>query len=161
MKDIESSFFTEKRPWSRIKARVLGTYLPPYLKKVSRLGSRIVIIDCFAGAGKFSDGTAGSPLIICQQIAQHAAGNAVAYFVNKGSGHHRALSRTLEGFTKAGFAHPILGNSEGFLHEISKQVTEQTVFVYLDPFGLKGCRFDSIRPLWSAERDSAPNSWST
>jgi len=147
MKDIESSFFTEKRPWSRIKDRVLGTYLPPYLKKVSRLGSRIVIIDCFAGAGKFSDGTAGSPLIICQQIAQHAAGNAVAYFVNKGSGHHRALSRTLERFTKAGFAHPILGNSEGFLHEISKQITEQTVFVYLDPFGLKGCGFDSIRPL--------------
>jgi three-Cys-motif partner protein len=147
MKDLESSFFREKRPWSRIKDRVLGTYLPPYLRKVSRLGSRIVIIDCFAGAGKFSDGKAGSPLIICQQIALHAPNNAVAYFVNKGPRHHAELARTLDPFTKAGFAHPVLGNSEGFLHDIRKHITDQTVFVYLDPFGLKGCGFDAIRAL--------------
>lgn len=147
MKDIDNSFFREKRPWSRIKDRVLGTYLPPYLRKVARLGSRIVIIDCFAGAGKFSDGREGSPLIICQQIAQHAPNNAVAYFVNKGPRHHAALERTLDSFTKAGFAHPVLGNSEGFLHEIRRHMTDETVFVYLDPFGLKGCGFDAIRPL--------------
>jgi len=147
MKDIEGSFFQEKRPWSRIKDRVLGTYLPPYLRKVSRLGSRIVIIDCFAGAGKFSDGKAGSPLIICQQIAQHAPNSAVAYFVNKRPRHHAALARTLDSFTKAGVAHPVLGNSEGFLHEIRRHMTDQTVFVYIDPFALKGCGFDAIRPL--------------
>jgi three-Cys-motif partner protein len=147
MKEIESSFFTEKRPWSRIKDGVLGKYLPPYLSKVSHLGRRIVIIDCFAGAGKFSDGSAGSPLIICQQIAQHAPNNAVAYFVNKGPNHHAVLSRTLERFTKAGFAHPVLGNSEGFLNEIREHLSDETLFVYLDPFGLKGCGFDSIQPL--------------
>jgi three-Cys-motif partner protein len=147
MKGIESSFFHEKRPWSRIKDRVLGTYLPPYLRKVARLGSRIVIIDCFAGTGRFSDGREGSPLIICEQIAQHAPNNAVAYFVNKGPRHHAALVGALDTFTKAGFAHPILGNSEGFLREIGRHLTDETVFVYLDPFGLKGCAFDAIRPL--------------
>jgi three-Cys-motif partner protein len=147
MTGVESSFFTEKRPWSRIKDGVLGKYLPPYLSKVSRLGKRIVIVDCFAGAGKFSDGTAGSPLIICQQIAQHAADKAVAYFVNKGPSHHESLTRTLERFTTAGFAHPVLGNSEGFLNEIRRHLSDQTLFVYLDPFGLKGCGFEAIRPL--------------
>jgi len=147
MKDIDKSFFREKRPWSRIKDRVLGAYLPPYLRKVSRLGRRIVIIDCFAGAGKFTDGTAGSPLIICQQIAQHAPNRALAYFINKRPRHHEALVRTIESFTKAGFAQPILGSGEEFLHEIRRHITDQTLFVYLDPFGLKGCRFDAIRTL--------------
>src|ERR1035441_10836024 len=99
MKPIESSFFDGKRPWSRIKDRVLGAYLPPYLRKLQRLPQPIVVVDCFAGRGKFSDGTPGSPLIICQQIKAHAPNRATAYFVNKRLAHHEALSHTIKSFT--------------------------------------------------------------
>jgi three-Cys-motif partner protein len=126
---------------------VLGSYLSPYLRKVQRLSQPIIIADCFAGCGKFSDGAAGSPLIICQQIKAHAPGRAAAYFVNKRPEHHEALKRTLAGFTAAGIAHPILGQSQTFLADLNRQLANQSLFVYLDPFGIKGCTLNANKQL--------------
>jgi three-Cys-motif partner protein len=145
VKPIEASFFDGKRPWSRIKDRVLGAYLPPYMRKLQRLPEPIVIVDCFAGCGKFSGGTPGSPLIICQQIKQHAPARATAYFVNKRPAHHEALSRTIKTFSDAGIAHPILGQSHHFLADLTSQLTGQSLFVYLDPFGIKECTFSATK----------------
>jgi three-Cys-motif partner protein len=147
VKPIDVSFFDGKRPWSRIKDRVLGSYLPPYLRKTARLGQPIVIVDCFAGRGKFSDGTPGSPLIICQQIKLHAPQQATAHFVNKRRPHHDALSRTLRGFIDTGIAHPTLGQGENVLEDLSARFPNQTLFAYLDPFGIKGCNFAATRRL--------------
>ena len=60
----ESEFFKGKRPWARIKDKVIGDYLVPYLNKVSKLKRTIVIVDAFAGQGIFEDGSKGSPIII-------------------------------------------------------------------------------------------------
>ena len=151
MKPIDASFFDGKRPWSRIKDRVLGAYLPPYLCKVRRLPQPIQIVDCFAGCGKFRDGSAGSPLIICQEIKQHAPGRATAYFINKRSAHHEALTHTITGFTAAGIAHPILGQSQTFLADLTRRLTNESLFVYLDPFGIKGCTFTATKQLLQRE----------
>jgi len=148
VRPIDASFFAGKRPWSRIKDRVLGSYLPPYLRKTQRLQRPIVVVDCFAGRGKFSDGTPGSPLIICQQIRQHAPERATAYFVNKRAEHHEALIRTLGGFIETGIAHPILGQGETFLSELTARLQDQTLLVYLDPFGIKGCSFTATKGLF-------------
>jgi len=143
----DDRFFDGKRPWSRIKDRVLGAYLPPYLRKLQRLSQPIVVVDCFAGPGRFSDGTAGSPLIICQQIRAHAQGRATAYFVNKRPEHHESLERVIESFIATGIAHPILGQSQTFLVDLNRQLANQSLFVYLDPFGIKGCTFDATKQL--------------
>jgi three-Cys-motif partner protein len=148
VKPIDASFFDGKRPWSQIKDQVLGNYLPPYLRKTQRLPQPIVIVDCFAGRGTFSDGSPGSPLIICQQIKQHAPERATAYFVNKRPEHHDALTRTLKGFMDTGIAHPALGQGETFLSELSARLQDQTLFVYLDPFGIKGCNFAATKTLF-------------
>ena len=155
MQPIESSFFDGKRPWSRIKDRVLGAYLPPYLRKLQRLPHPIVIVDCFAGCGKFSDGTPGSPLIICEEIKHHAPSRATAYFVNKRPAHHQALARTIKGFTDTGIARPILGQSHDFLAELTSQLTDQSLFVYLDPFGIKGCTFNATRRLFQRQTSTS------
>jgi three-Cys-motif partner protein len=147
VKRIDASFFDGKRPWSRIKDRVLGSYLPPFLRKTQRLRRPIVVVDCFAGRGKFSDGTPGSPLIICQQIKRHAPGRAIAYFVNKRPEHHESLSRTLRGFIETGMARPVLGQGESFLTNLTNRLQDQTVLVYLDPFGIKGCNFAATKRL--------------
>ncbi len=47
----ESDFFKGKRPWSRIKDKVIGNYLVPYLNKVSKLPYKIVMVDAFTGQG--------------------------------------------------------------------------------------------------------------
>lgn len=63
----DNSFFDKKRPWSQQKDNILGYYLHPYLTKVSQLRKPILLVDGFAGPGKFLDGKLGSPLILCRQ----------------------------------------------------------------------------------------------
>src|SRR6187551_3735911 len=61
-------FFRAKRPWSRYKDSILNHYLDPYIPKVATLRKPILIVDCFAGCGRFGDGEPGSPLIIAPLI---------------------------------------------------------------------------------------------
>lgn len=61
-------FFHEKKPWSRYKDLILDYYLEPYLAKVAKLRRPILIVDCFAGPGRFDDGERGSPLIISHRL---------------------------------------------------------------------------------------------
>ncbi len=41
----EAEFFKSKRPWSKIKDKVIGHYLVPYLRKVSKLRRQIIIVE--------------------------------------------------------------------------------------------------------------------
>ncbi|MFC1634935.1 hypothetical protein ACFL5Z_08835, partial [Planctomycetota bacterium] len=66
----DKSFFNEKRHWSKRKDRILECYLPPYLSKIATQRHPILIVDAFAGPGKFGDGEPGSPLIICRSIQE-------------------------------------------------------------------------------------------
>ena len=76
---MSSDFFQSKKPWSRYKDMILAYYLTPYLFKVSSLGKPVVVVDCFAGPGRFEDGTDGSPLIISKAVRQIAEkGKAVS-----------------------------------------------------------------------------------
>lgn len=61
-------FFKAKKPWSIMKDQVLGYYLTPYISKILFSGVPLIIIDCFAGKGKFEDGAIGSPVIIGKHV---------------------------------------------------------------------------------------------
>jgi three-Cys-motif partner protein len=145
-KSTDNYFFKGKRSWSIIKDRVLARYMPPYLSKVSRLGFPILLIDCFAGKGKFDDNTPGSPLIMCQMVEKHANGKGRCIFVNKNNSHHKALLKLLDTFVQKKIAFPIHADSQSLLREAGSK-KKFTVFAYLDPFGLKGCEFDVIESL--------------
>lgn len=149
---MEASFFKGKRPWSKIKDRVLGQYMPPYLAKVATLGRQIILIDAFAGPGKFEDGAAGSPLIICQAAEQYARNQYLAIFVNREKEHHDQLINVLKTFIDQGKAFPIHGTAENLFAKVRDILRDQTVFLYLDPFGLKGCEFSAIEPFLRRDR---------
>jgi len=143
----EEAFFSGKRPWSKIKDQVLRTYLPAYLAKVARLNRKIVLIDAFAGPGRFDDGEAGSPLIICAAAEKIVADRYLAVFVNRNEGYHQQLKEALKIYVDRKSALPILGNAKSLLSALRNVFTNQTVFLYLDPFGLKGCEFSAIEPF--------------
>ena len=65
---MTQDFFKAKRPWSKYKDFILGYYLEPYIPKVATLKKPILVVDCFAGCGRFGDGEPGSPLIIAPII---------------------------------------------------------------------------------------------
>lgn len=142
----ENEFFKAKRPWSKIKDQVIGSYLVPYLRKVSKLGHRIVIVDAFAGPGIFEDGSKGSPFIICEVAEEQVPRNYLGIFVNKNKDSHIKLENTLEKYIKTKKAIPILGNAQDLLIELKNIVGNATLLIYLDPFGLKGCEFQLLEP---------------
>ena len=58
-----SRFFEKKQAWSRVKDRLLLSYLPQYFQKVLKTRRPIFYVDCFAGKGRSDDGEPGSPCI--------------------------------------------------------------------------------------------------
>lgn len=61
-----STFFKSKNSWSIIKDNLLSGYLPQYFQKVLMTHRPIYYVDCFAGKGRFDDGSPGSPRIALQ-----------------------------------------------------------------------------------------------
>lgn len=148
----ETGFFRGKRPWSRIKDQILGQYMPPYLAKVASLGKPIVLIDAFAGPGRFKDGSAGSPLIMCQAAEKQVPRSYLAIFVNREREHHERLSYVLSGLIESGKVVPIHGTADALLARVRDLLVDHTIFLYLDPFGLKGCEFSVIEPFLRRDR---------
>ncbi len=141
-------FFSNKRPWSKIKDTILGSYMSPYFAKLSRVQNRkILIIDAFAGPGRFEDGQPGSPLIICQAAERYAKNNYEAIFINLDESHHEQLSAILKQANYHG-AKAIHGDSRNIIKQLHSRLDEPlTIFLYMDPFGLKDASFDLIRPF--------------
>ncbi len=145
MPDYHDEFFDEQKPWSRLKNRILGSYMPPYMAKVAKLGKRIIIVDAFAGPGRFNDRTAGSPLIIAEAAEKFAAGKYDAYFFNNRESHHNLLAGFLE---RQGIsaAKPVFGDAIEQLADLIARLRDETLFLYIDPYGLD-CEYDLLRPL--------------
>lgn len=61
-------FFKIKKGWSLQKDEIFDRYLVPYIAKILKTRRPLVIIDCFAGKGRFDDGHTGSPIIIANHI---------------------------------------------------------------------------------------------
>jgi three-Cys-motif partner protein len=153
MSDYADDFFEGKRPWSHIKDEVLSNYMQPYLAKVNKRGHPILLIDGYAGPGIFEDGTFGSPLIICKTAETYARGNYHAFFINKDKKHHEKLYRALRQRGWLGSAQPLLGDTRLRLQQIYRTFKDQTVFLYLDPFGPSGCDFALLKPLLDRDTD--------
>lgn len=136
-----NEFFKAKRPWSKIKDQIIGSYLVPYLNKVSKLERKIVIVDAFAGPGIFEDGSKGSPLIICGIAEKQVPGKYLGIFLNRDKTSHIKLVEALKKHVKSKNTIPILGNAQDLLKELKNVVGDATLLIYLDPFGLKGCEF--------------------
>ena len=141
-------FFTAKREWSKYKDMILGYYLTPYLPKVFRLGKPVVIVDCFAGAGRFDDGTDGSPRIIAQAIEKWASnGRPVEALLLE---EKKTLFRQLEDNVRefGSLCRPVHGSFEDAVAEIERIARTHTVFVYIDPYGLKPLKFSLLSSIY-------------
>jgi three-Cys-motif partner protein len=149
------NFFEGKRPWSKVKDRILASYLTPYLSKVKNKGKEIILIDAFAGPGVFEDASPGSPLLICKAAKSHAGGNYRAIFINNKRSYHEKLDSILRAGEWYPKARAILGDSQDLLKSLPKLLDDQTVFLYLDPFGLKGCEFSTLVPFLNRKKDTS------
>jgi len=153
MSESTNDFFEGKRPWSFIKDEVLGSYISPYMAKVSSRGQPILVIDGYAGPGIFGDGKSGSPMIICQAAEKYAKGKYQAIFINKNQEHHDMLRYVLQKAGWSGSIKTLLGDTTLLLPTISKTLHNKSVLLYLDPFGPTGCQFSLLQPFLNRNPD--------
>lgn len=148
---VKGDFFAKKHPWSHLKDQILDDYLTPYLAKILRTKRPTRIADCFAGKGKFDDGTHGSPLIIAQHIGKERARNPAIdlrgiFIEHKYADDLRAHLAPFEDCE-------VLPNDyeqcmQFFLS--GERRPDRNYFFYVDPYGIKCLDFAYFRQLATA-----------
>lgn len=130
----DSSFFETKREWSKKKDEILRQYLFPYLSKVKELRRPILVVDGFAGPGKYEDGELGSPLIFCE-AADPLVADGVDIEVLCIERDEELFSRLKSNTNAYSFCDPRIGEFKDFVGEIEAQAKSgKTIFLYIDPF---------------------------
>jgi len=141
-------FFVRKQSWSMIKDQLLGAYLKPYLEKVSHRSGRILIADCFAGKGRFDDGSPGSPLLIADAVRSTFGDKAMeaARVVCMEKRYFRELDAAIKGYN---FVTCLDGcYEERMAHFLGEYPPRgQNLFLYVDPYGIKSLRFEHFRDV--------------
>jgi three-Cys-motif partner protein len=145
MSSTEKEFFEGKREWSRIKDNVLTKYLSAYLPKLNTINKPIILVDSFAGPGYFEQNKEeGSPLIFKRLAEKFVPEKYLAIFVNNNKKHHNTLSKVLEPQIKLQKIFTIKGDANDLLKQLKHLIDDQILFIYLDPFGLKGTDFTTL-----------------
>lgn len=148
----DRSFFYEKREWSRRKDRILGTYLAAYLPKVATVGKPILIVDAFAGPGKFAKGDEpGSPLIIAhciretlvKRLRRRVEMRLLA--IEADPFLQQDLARVLAGFP---FAEIRAGTFLDHLNEVRSLANTHSVFIYADPYTVEGLEWKPMDDMF-------------
>lgn len=145
----DNSFFERKREWSERKDLILRHYLTPYLPKVATQKRPILIVDGFAGPGIFGDGKPGSPIIVCDAIANRpqsmAALEVRALFIEKDQTLHERLSRAVR---ERLFASTRCKSFLDAIDEIHEAAKSRSTFLYIDPFTVKGLQWAALERVF-------------
>ena len=151
----DASFFNQKKLWSERKDEILRCYLPPYLAKITKLKAPVLIVDAFAGPGRFDDGKDGSPLIICQAVKEALSNNPSATvsvmcieLINE------LFSKLETNLSEFPFAEAKQGEFLDCISLIEKKAKTHSVFLYVDPWNVKVLNWDALDTIFQHLTDS-------
>lgn len=145
---MSDDFFKQKRVWSKYKDFILDYYLTPYIAKVKNLRRPILIIDCCAGPGRFEDGTEGSPLIIAKHIIENYQKRIEikGLFLEKKNTYYKSLQNTMQSYGNC--VEVMHTDFTNYLDKISQMAQRNTVFLYVDPYGIKELPFEELSKIY-------------
>jgi len=155
---MSKEFFENLRPWSERKHRLLGKYLPPFSAKVARTTSsrQIYIIDGFAGAAVYDDGSEGSPILIakfgdvCRQWSQPVHLKLVNVEADRDNeGIFDSLAHATQPWVDLGRVRNIRGQFGVAVPEVLSIIGGAPALFFIDPFGPTGVRMDDLKPILS------------
>lgn len=142
-------FFLAKKQWSQRKDLILGYYLKPYITKIAQLNRPILLVDGFAGPGKYGDGTIGSPLIIHQIARSYWKDNEVditCLFVEKNKELFEQLISNTRDLSRVERLNQSFSDTANY---IASKAESHVVFLYLDPFTVSGLEWPILEKLFS------------
>lgn len=144
MSKDNSDFFKKKQIWSEVKDQLLGCYLKPYMQKILATRCPVFYVDCFAGKGRFDDGSDGSPRIAldiidsCLNTTTNQNAKVESCYIDL----HYAedLKANLTGYKNVSI---VSGKYEDNIIQLLQNRRRQNIFLYIDPYGIKAlnCEF--------------------
>ena len=146
MSKNNSEFFKSKNSWSEIKDRLLENYLPQYFQKILATHRPAYYVDCFAGKGKFDDGSPGSPCIAlqirdkCLSRTTLRGAKIDTCFIDLNYADD-LLKNTAEYCNTNGIPLIKSGRYECEIAQILSNKKGVNVFLYIDPYGIKALDF--------------------
>lgn len=143
----DASFFDHKRVWSKRKDQILSYYLDPYLAKIRQRRNPVLLVDGFAGPGKFGDGEIGSPLLMCAkaQSALAITGPPIGVLcIESDPALFSKLEQNLSGFP---FANAISGEFLAQVDRIVSAAKTSSVFLYMDPFVASDVEWEALEQI--------------
>jgi len=139
---------------SRAKHEILRRYLSAWLPIMSRFNGRLVLVDGFAGPGRYSGGEDGSPLIMLKALLEHdyldrMKAEFVYLFIEEREDRAERLKAEVSALTIpdtikweviAGNFQEVFGGEIKELQEAGKQLAP--TFAFVDPFGYTDAPMD-------------------
>ncbi len=138
MSKDNSKFFETKQIWSTVKDELLACYLRPYMQKILMTKKPVYYIDCFAGKGRFDDGSDGSPLIAlniiddCLKTTRAHAPSISSCFIDLN--YADDLKKNLGSRKNMQI---VSGKYEANIEQLLISHRGQNIFLYIDPYGIK------------------------
>lgn len=131
-------FFDSKKAAAVLKHEILKGYIPPFVGKTGSRspGNRVVIMDGFAGAGRYTDGGAGSPAIFVEAAEKTPSRNLECYFVEKDPGNYASLRKMLEDEGGGIKWEAWNGTAGEHMDEVLSRATGLPLFMFIDPYGI-------------------------
>lgn len=123
--------------------------MPPFAGKTGSRspGNRVVIMDGFAGAGRYEDGGAGSPAIFIEAAQKTPSRNLECYFVEKDKGNYQALRQMLEAEGDPITWEAWHGTAGTHIGEVLTRATGLPLFMFIDPYGI-GPDFTQVQDIF-------------
>lgn len=149
------------------KHAVLKSYLDAWLPILSKFRGRVLIIDGFAGPGRYSGGEEGSPLIAIRCVREHTASamisEVVCLFIEADKTNAEHLEAVLEELRADGKiptkckCRVLHGDFDEGLAKVLDYVDEQKkrlapAFVMIDPFGVSQTPMSVIQRLFTNDK---------
>lgn len=137
---VQNFFDNKPKDHTRLKLQVLDKYLQAYSEIMSRVFSSIAFIDPYAGAGKYLDGSEGSPIIMCRHAShileiEGAKCKKVKYFGNEFDiNNYENLKQSLQPYAK--ISNITQKDAKDFIKQCLEKVCPRysSSFFFVDPF---------------------------
>jgi three-Cys-motif partner protein len=140
---------------SIFKHAIIRNYMPPFLAMTGSTSDkgRVVVMDGFAGRGRYPDGSPGSAELIMRAVQRLRGSRTVAaFFAETDPDTYRQLDAVVREYAATGLpAKALSGSAEEHLDAVIAAARGVPLFLFLDPCGAL-LPFSRFAQVISAER---------
>lgn len=148
------AFFDSLAPPAVLKHGILRRYPVVFSAAAGQGSGRVVLLDGYAGRGRYKDGAPGSPVLLLDAASKLQAFREVeCVFVELLQENFAVLEQVVEEHGGDVRRHSLQGDLSDHLNELMRRAEGAALFAFLDPFGT-ALAYDELvsvilgRPKW-------------